>query len=116
MQHPSRPHDPAAAHHADAVAEAACELADVTAEGGWSPGAVDDTVEALETLAAAGLATAPLSPPAQRALARLTDASAALRTAIGSTHTEENTSQATSAVPQTRPRRRGLGHGWQAIR
>ncbi|MFB7825330.1 hypothetical protein [Streptomyces hydrogenans] len=110
MQHPGTTPDLAVTRHADAVADAACELADAAVEGDWSLEALDDTVEAMATLAAA-LGTAPLSSDAQRALGRLADAAAVLRAALGPTSVRNSERAPSGAASRARRRRRDLGHG-----
>ncbi|MDV9186824.1 hypothetical protein R6L23_00990 [Streptomyces sp. SR27] len=99
-------HAQTVADHADAIADAACELADVVATGTWTPAAIEDALEAVETIAEALLT--------ERAeAARILVATAALRAALAPPGDEP----AAAAVPRPRStRRRGLGHGWQGIR
>ncbi|GAA3918247.1 hypothetical protein GCM10022244_29340 [Streptomyces gulbargensis] len=92
--------------HADAVADAACELADAVAAGIWTPAAIEDAIEAVETIAKALLT-------ARAEAARILVATAALRAAFAPPGDEP------PAAPVPRPRgtrRRGLGHGWKGIR
>ncbi|MFD4320452.1 hypothetical protein [Streptomyces sp. NPDC058548] len=106
MEPTPEPHDLAVTQHADAVADAACELADAVAAGAWNPAAVDDVIEAIETLAEALLT--------ERAeAARILVATAGLRAALA----PPGEDRPAPAVPRARSiRRRGLGHGWQGVR
>ncbi|UQI49852.1 hypothetical protein M1P56_35785 (plasmid) [Streptomyces sp. HU2014] len=87
---------------ADTVAEGACALVDIVTPSGWSAAAVEDALDAIETLAA-GLTA--LDPPAARLLAPIQAATAALRQRM------QPPSSAAEAVPPPRRRRRSLGHG-----
>ncbi|MFF9425589.1 hypothetical protein [Streptomyces sp. NPDC014746] len=105
MEPTLEPHDLAVTQHADAVADAACELADTVAAGTWNPAAVEDVIEAIETLAEALLT--------ERAeAARILVATAGLRAVLA-----PPSEQPAPPVPRARnSRRRGLGHGWQGVR
>ncbi|WP_217207755.1 hypothetical protein [Streptomyces sp. AC550_RSS872] len=92
---------------ADDVAEAACELADAVAAGEWSPAAVDDVVDAIETLAEALLSR-------RAEAARILVAAAGLRAALAPPG-DEPTAAAPPAPRSGRPRRRGLGPGWRGV-
>lgn len=61
---------------AAAVADAACELADTATPTAWSTSAVEDALDAIDVLAAA---LAAIGPEAERILAQVPAASAALR-------------------------------------
>ncbi|MFC9795719.1 hypothetical protein ACFVJI_24160 [Streptomyces sp. NPDC127584] len=105
MQHPGPRRDETLEKRADLVADAAREPADAVAAGTWSPTAVEDAIDAVETIAEA-LVT-------KRAeAARILVATAALRDALAPPG-----EQPAPAVPRARAtRRRGLGHGWQGVR
>ncbi|MEU1312573.1 hypothetical protein ABZ419_27290 [Streptomyces cinnamoneus] len=87
---------------ADTAAEAACALADVVTPSGWSAAAVEDVLDAIETLTAA---LAAVDPPAARLLAPIPAATTALRQRM------QPPSPTAEAVPPPRRRRRSLGHG-----
>ena len=63
----------------EALSDAACEVWDAVAAGGWSPTAVTDTLGAVDVLAAA---LARLGPDAEQALAPVLAATARLRTIV----------------------------------
>ncbi|RSS57452.1 hypothetical protein [Streptomyces sp. WAC01280] len=106
MEPTPEPRALAVAQHADAVADAACELADAVAAGTWTPATVEDVIEAIETLAEALLT--------ERAeAARILAATASLRAALAPPGDEPSA----AAVPRPRgTRRRGLRNGWKGIR
>jgi hypothetical protein len=95
---------------ADDAAEAACNLADVATPDAWSTGAVEDAVEAIDTLAEA---LAQIHPDAARILAAIPAATAELRRHLAADAPEPAKG---ARPPERRGRRRGLGHGWQGVR
>ncbi|MFC7979789.1 hypothetical protein ACFUT3_31710 [Streptomyces cinereoruber] len=112
---------PGIEEQADKVAEAACDLADTTAGSGWSAAAADDALVAIDTLTAA---LARIDPDIHEALIAVTAATSTVRRRLGlSTDTEPEPAPApTATVPGApapragrRPRRRGLGPGFQGI-
>jgi hypothetical protein len=97
---------------ADAIAETACLLADVQ-NGEWTDTAVDDVVTALETLSQA-LADAPqIDGTAALQLFAIRGALSRLRDHLDGPGPPRSTDQSKAPVP--RPRRRGLGPGWQGV-
>ncbi|MEV7595490.1 hypothetical protein AB0O42_35025 [Streptomyces sp. NPDC089922] len=102
---------PGVEQRAAAVADAACELADLVTPGAWSVGAVEDAADAIDVLAAA---LAAIDPEVARALAAVPAATAALRRRL-----VPGTVQDVAEVPaqrSERPPRRGLGPGWKGVR
>jgi hypothetical protein len=96
--------------HAEAVADAVCELVDAVTPSTWSTGAVEDAADAIDMLAEA---LAAIDPDAARALAAVPAATAALRRRLTPATTED-----VAEVPAPgsgRPRRRGLGPGWKGV-
>ncbi|MFD0078499.1 hypothetical protein ACFVIY_39485 [Streptomyces sp. NPDC127166] len=105
MEPTEQPRVRAVTEHVDAVADAACDPADAVATGHWSPAAVEDAVEVVETIAEALLT--------ERAeVARILVATAALRAALAPPG--EQSAQAVSSPCGTQ--RKGVGHGWTGIR
>ncbi|WP_329624734.1 hypothetical protein OG357_33875 [Streptomyces sp. NBC_01255] len=113
---------PGIEEQADQIAETACELADATAGCGWSVAAADDALVAIDTLAAA---LAQIDPEVREVLAAVTAATATARRRLGlrvdpEADCEVSTSATVPGVPGPRtggrPRRRGLGPGFQGIR
>ncbi|MFI2740952.1 hypothetical protein [Streptomyces sp. NPDC018711] len=107
---------PGIEEHADEADDAACRLADIAVPGGWSETAVDDTLVAIDTLAAA-------LAQLDREVAEVLAATATARRHLGlpvDAEAETAPSTTTPAVPGPRtgrqPRRRGLGPGFQGIR
>ncbi|WP_435192282.1 hypothetical protein [Streptomyces sp. bgisy126] len=97
-------------------------LADTTAGTGWSPAAADDALVAIDTLTAA---LARIDPDVREVLVAVTTATAAARRHLGlpvdpEADPEASTTATASGVPGPRsgrrPRRRGLGPGFQGIR
>ncbi|MFE0776931.1 hypothetical protein [Streptomyces sp. NPDC058861] len=114
---------PGIEERADRAAVAACELADATAGSGWSPAAADDALVAIDTLTAA---LARVDPDVREALIAVTAATSTVRRRLGlpvDTEPEPAPALAPAATvagapdPRTgrRPRRRGLGPGFQGI-
>lgn len=95
---------------AEAVADSACRLAD--AAGHWNLAAVEDAVEAIDTLVAA---LSEIDPDVARALARVPAATAAALRHLGG-EPEEQPAPPVPPPARRAPRRRGLGHGYQGIR
>ncbi|KAB7832520.1 hypothetical protein FRZ00_34810 [Streptomyces mobaraensis] len=87
---------------ADTAAEAACALADTATPSDWSAAAVEDALDAIETLAGA---LAALDRSSARLQAPVPAAPSALRQRM------QPSSPAGEAVPPPRRRRRPLGHG-----
>ncbi|MFJ3198530.1 hypothetical protein ACIPJQ_38560 [Streptomyces griseoviridis] len=99
---------------AAAVADAACELADTVTPAAWSASAVEDALEAIDVLAAA---LAAIGPEAERILAQVPSASAALRRRLAAAPAlGESGMGAGEASGQRSGRRRGLGPGWKGLR
>ncbi|MFB6578759.1 hypothetical protein ACFCYC_15305 [Streptomyces sp. NPDC056402] len=98
---------------AEAVADSVCRLAD--AAGHWSLSAVEDAVEAIDTLVAA---VSQIDPDVARALAGVPAATAAALRRFGAEPEEQPDTMPLPVPLQARrvPRRRGLGHGYQGIR
>ncbi|MGA5498738.1 hypothetical protein ACPCSP_30760 [Streptomyces cinereoruber] len=104
MQHPGPRHKETLEKRADIVADAACELADAAAAGIWSPAAVEDAIDAIETIAEALLT--------ERAeAARILVATGALRAALA----PPGECPASAVLNARSSRHRGLGHGWKGI-
>ncbi|MFL4910680.1 hypothetical protein ACJ6WF_48225 [Streptomyces sp. MMS24-I2-30] len=111
----------AVAERAGTLADAACELYDVTGTPGtWSADAVEDAVEAMETTALALLRAHPATAAAMDTVARTL---ALLRQDLGlpaADHgTDEHQDQAvtpTTPIRRSRTARRGLGPGFQGVR
>ncbi|MFF0754567.1 hypothetical protein [Streptomyces sp. NPDC004267] len=109
---------PRVEEHADQAAESACLLADVASEGGWSAAAADDALVAIDILAAA---LAQIDPEVHEALAAVTAATATARRRLNlPVDPEASTTATLTGVPGPRtgrrPRKRGLGPGFQGIR
>ncbi|MFF3843450.1 hypothetical protein [Streptomyces sp. NPDC001930] len=108
---------PGVEEHADRAAESACLLADVVSAGGWSEVAADDALTAIETLAGA---LGGIGPELQDVLAAVTAAASTARRRLGLPVDTVPEPVAAGAVPapraSRRPRRRGLGPGFQGIR
>ncbi|MEW1552148.1 hypothetical protein [Streptomyces tsukubensis] len=105
--------------YAESVVVSACELADVVAVSGWTPEAVDDTLEAVEVLAAAlasavGGALAPVAAAVAEARARLA-ADADPNSAGDGGPAAPIPDAAVSRRPVPQARRRGLGPGYRGI-
>jgi hypothetical protein len=99
---------------AEAVAETACALADAAGPAGWNLAAAEDAVDAIDTIAAA---LADIDPEAARLLAAIPAATKALLRHLGQDQDGAAEPDPAVAVPRAaRPRRRGLGHGWQGVR
>ncbi|MFI9311325.1 hypothetical protein [Streptomyces triculaminicus] len=94
--------------HADATAEAACRLAEAAHPTGWSAAAVEDAVDAIDTLVEA-LST--LDPHSARLLASIPEATAALLEHLA--HSERGGQAAVAAEATADRRRRRLGPGRQ---
>ncbi|WP_327188276.1 hypothetical protein [Streptomyces sp. NBC_01334] len=102
---------PQVEQHAEAVADAVCELVDAVTPSTWSVGAVEDAADAIDMLAEA---LAAIDPEAARALAAVPAATAALRRRLTPAVGED---VAEVPAPRSgRPRRRGLGPGWKGVR
>ncbi|MDV5143189.1 hypothetical protein R1T08_02405 [Streptomyces sp. SBC-4] len=110
---------PGIEEQADQVAEAACELADATAGSGWSVAAADDALVAIDTLAAA---LAQVDQEVAEVLAAVTAATATARRRFSLSVEPDPAPAGTERVSDPRParsprpRRRGLGPGFQGIR
>ncbi|MEW2134639.1 hypothetical protein [Streptomyces sp. NPDC005435] len=100
---------PGVERHAAAVADAACELADAATGSTWSAGAVEDAVDAIDTLTEA---LAALGPEAAGTLAAVPAATAVLRRLLAGLPEDV---AVMPAPRQGRPRRRGLGPGWKGM-
>jgi hypothetical protein len=99
---------------ADEAAEAACNLADAASQpDAWSAAAVEDVVEAIDTLAAA-LAT--VDPAAAQILARVPAATAEVLALLNGGPDLVGTAPTGETTQQRRPRRSiGLGPGWKGV-
>ena len=91
--------------YAEVADVAACELADALEASGWTPGATEDAVHAIDTLTAA---LALLGPEVADLLAPVRPAMAAL-TAHLAPPGERSSPSASGSLPVPPPRRRGLG-------
>lgn len=98
---------------ADEAAEAACNLADAVSQpDAWSAAAVEDVVEAIDTLAAV-LAT--IDPAAAQILARVPTATAEVLALLNG-GPEPGAAPGEETTQQRRPRRPiGLGPGWRGV-
>ncbi|MGW3521364.1 hypothetical protein [Streptomyces hydrogenans] len=110
---------PGLEEQADQVAEAACELADAAAGSGWSAAADDDALVAIDTLTAA---LPQIGPDVREALTEVAAATSTVRRRLGlpiDTGLEPTPAATVSGAlaprPGSRPRRRGLGPGFQGI-
>ncbi|MCP9213394.1 hypothetical protein [Streptomyces cucumeris] len=102
--------------HAERVAETACHLADVTGPGGWSTAAVEDVLDAIDILTEA---LGDAGPELAQALAAVAAATSSARRHLGIAMDDqlpEPAAAATVAAARRRPKRRGLGPGFQGIR
>ncbi|WP_374778690.1 hypothetical protein OG756_42060 (plasmid) [Streptomyces sp. NBC_01310] len=99
---------------AGAAADAACALADAAGPAGWSLAAAEDAADAIDTLAAA---LADIDPEAARLLTAIPAATKALLRHFGQEQEADAAVSATAARPSQlpKPRRRGLGPGWQGL-
>ncbi|MDX2764750.1 hypothetical protein [Streptomyces europaeiscabiei] len=100
---------------ASEAADAACALADAAGPAAWNLAAAEDTADAIDTLVET-LAT--IDPEAARLLAAIPAATKALLRHLGQDQEDDadRPAAATAAAPRApRPRRRGLGHGWQGV-
>ncbi|WP_371558764.1 hypothetical protein OG416_39140 (plasmid) [Streptomyces longwoodensis] len=115
---------PGVAERAEALADAACELHDaVSTPASWSAAAVEDAVESMETTA---LALAAAHPDAAAAMLAIGQQLAQLRerldlppgehAAAGPDDDEHQEQPVEPPTPIRRPRRRGLGPGYQGLR
>jgi hypothetical protein len=114
---------PGVAERAEALAEAACELHDAVSSdpGRWNAEAVEDAIEAMETTAAA---LQNVHPDAASSMFVIAHNLGHLRQALGlpprdDAPAEEDQDQDQAVTPPTpirRPRRRGLGPGYQGVR
>ncbi|WP_327732456.1 hypothetical protein OG749_45800 [Streptomyces nojiriensis] len=101
---------PGLAVRAEAAAEAACDLADHAGPGRWTTAMADDALDAVEALVDALRAGV---PGAERILAAVPALTAALREDLAA---DAAPAAAPLAAPALRrPRRRGLGPGWQGL-
>ncbi|SBT94000.1 hypothetical protein GA0115233_107634 [Streptomyces sp. DI166] len=101
---------------ASEAADAACALADAAGPTAWNLAAAEDAAEAIDTLAQA---LAAIDPEAARLLAVVPAATKALLRHLGQDQGDGVAEQTVAAVPSPRapkPRRRGLGPGWQGVR
>ncbi|MEU1676811.1 hypothetical protein ABZ752_32975 [Streptomyces roseifaciens] len=99
---------PGVEEHADAAAKAACRLAEDVHPTGWSTVAVEDAVDAIDTLVEA-LST--LDPHSARLLASIPEATAALLEHLA--HSQCGSQAAVAAGVPAERRRRRLGPGRQ---
>ncbi|WP_097967874.1 hypothetical protein [Streptomyces sp. or20] len=99
---------------AAAAADTACALADMAGPAGWNLAAAEDAVDAIDTIAAA---LADIDPEATRLLAAIPAATKALLRHFGQDQDDDAASPAAAVRPPQlpKPRRRGLGPGWQGI-
>ncbi|MFG3158117.1 hypothetical protein ACGF7W_39460 [Streptomyces sp. NPDC048219] len=102
---------PGVEERAAAVADAVCELVDAVTPRAWSTGAVEDAIDAIDMLAEV---LAAIDPETARILAAVPAATARLRHRLVPGGTEDVPE---APAPRSgRPRRRGLGPGWQGVR
>jgi hypothetical protein len=124
MEHLPAVAAPGVAERAEALAEAACELHDAVSSdpGRWNAEAVEDAIEAMETTAAALQA---VHPDAANCMFVIAHNLGQLRQALGLPPRDDvpaevaEVDQDQAVIPPTpisRPRRRGLGQGYQGIR
>ncbi|WP_329564332.1 hypothetical protein [Streptomyces uncialis] len=113
---------PGVEQRAELVVESACHLADVVTPTTWSEAAAEDALDAIDVLTAA---LSGISPATAEALAAVAAATAAARRHLGlpagepagpAAGTGPQTAPAPGAPSLPRPRRRGLGPGYQGIR
>lgn len=99
---------------AAAAADTACALTDAVGPAGWNLAAAEDAVETIDTIAAA---LADIDPEAARLLAAIPTATKALLRHLGQVEDDDVASPAVASSPPQfpKPRRRGLGPGWQGI-
>ncbi|MYR41283.1 hypothetical protein [Streptomyces sp. SID5910] len=107
---------PGVEQHAERAADTACHLADLTGPGGWSTAAAEDVLDTIDTLTEALGGAGPELAQALAAVAAATgDARRLLGIAVDDPQPEPPA--AAAFVPAARrPRRRGLGPGFQGIR
>jgi hypothetical protein len=108
---------PGVEQHAELAVETACHLADLAGPGGWSAAAAEDVLDAIDTLTEA-LGSA--EPELARVLAAVETATGDARRLLGIVVDGQGAvpPSAGAVVPaaRRRPRRRGLGPGFQGIR
>lgn len=108
---------PSVEQRAEQAVESACHLADATGPGAWSAAAAEDALDAIDTLAEA---LGPIGPEVSEVLAAVAAATADVRRRLGITADSEPETPAGPDAPAprsaSRPRRRGLGPGFQGIR
>lgn len=107
---------PGVEQHAEQAVESACHLADTTGPGAWSAAAAEDALDAIDTLTEA-LGT--IGPEVSEALAAVAAATTQARRRLGiAVDAEPETAAPAVPAPRTasRPRRRGLGPGFQGVR
>ncbi|MFE1872976.1 hypothetical protein ACFW9N_19020 [Streptomyces sp. NPDC059496] len=110
---------PGVEQRAGQAADAACHLADATGPGDWSAAAAEDALDAIDTLVEALGST---GESISQALAVVADATNSARWHLGivvEEQAQESEPAAAATVPtprRSRPRRRGLGPGFQGIR
>ncbi|MEU8538100.1 hypothetical protein [Streptomyces parvulus] len=99
---------------ASAAADAACALADAAGPTGWNLAAAEDAAEAIDTIAAA---LSDIDPEAARHLAAIPAATKALLRHFGQEQGADAAGPAAAARSSRlpKPRRRGLGPGWQGL-
>lgn len=96
---------------AEAAADAACDLADAAGPTAWNLPAAEDAAETIDTIVAA---LSQIDPEAARLLAAIPAATKALLRHLGQ-DPEDGVTERAAVAPAPRPRRRGLGHGWQGV-
>ncbi|MGW7460972.1 hypothetical protein [Streptomyces sp. NPDC054797] len=107
---------PGVEQRAGQAADAACHLADATGPGDWSTAAAEDALDAIDTLVEA------LGSTGENITQTLAVVAAATNTArrhLGIAVEEALEPAVAATVPaprRARPRRRGLGPGYQGIR
>ena len=108
---------PGVEQRAEQAVESACHLADTAGPGAWNTAAAEDALDAIDTLAEA-LGT--IGPEIAEALAAVAAATtqARRRLEISVDAEPETTAPVVPIAPRTasRPRRRGLGPGFQGVR
>ncbi|MGW1272055.1 hypothetical protein [Streptomyces sp. NPDC002491] len=103
---------PGVEERASAVADAVCDLADAVTPKAWSTVAVEDAADSIDMLAEV---LAAIDPETARILAAVPAATARLRHRLVPSGAAEDVPEA-PAPRSGRPRRRGLGPGWQGVR
>ncbi|MEV3926437.1 MULTISPECIES: hypothetical protein [Actinomycetes] len=108
---------PGVEQRAEQAAEAACYLADAIGPSGWSMAAVEDALDAIDTLTEALGGAGPELAQSLTAMAAATaDARRRLGLAADERGPEQSPEAAAASAVRRLPKRRGLGPGYQGIR